>query len=395
VATYVFLNLPAYGHISPTLPIVQALSARGETVIYYLPGKFRETVESVGAEFRAFPRETFFSETGINPPGDERIAILPFEMARQSMAIVPPLVESIKAAKPDFLVYNAMHLWGRMVARILGVRAAAFRPYHAPREHPSVKGPFATAKLADLAVAADRELDRLSHAFGQRSMTLHMLVSEVEALTLVFMPREFQDRGDTFDGRFLFVGPSLRAMGPEQKLFEGKSADSRMRVYVSLGTLRHNQPEFYRMCFRAFAPRDCQVVMSVGHKIDIGTLGSIPENFVVVPSAPQLELLPHVDAFVSHGGLNSTMESLCFEVPLVVLPSIREQRLTARRVQELGLGVVLDRVELTPETLREAVRAVASDPDIHTRVKSMQQLTRSAGGSQRATEAIVKFAHGR
>ena len=89
------------------------------------------------------------------------------------------------------------------------------------------------------------------------------------------------------------------------------------------------------------------------------------------------------------------MESLFFGVPLVVIPSIREQRLTGRRIQELGLGIVLEHENLTPETLRETVRKIARDPEIRARVKRMQHIVRSSGGSHRAVEAIVKFANGR
>jgi len=116
MATYVFMNLAAYGHITPTLPIVQKLTDRGESVIYYLPENFRATVEAVGAEFRALPQEAVLKIRGAstdNLSADERIALLPFAMARQSMQIVPQLVDSIKAAKPDCLVYNALHIWAR------------------------------------------------------------------------------------------------------------------------------------------------------------------------------------------------------------------------------------------------------------------------------------------
>jgi UDP:flavonoid glycosyltransferase YjiC (YdhE family) len=169
MATYVFMNLAAYGHITPTLPIVRELTDRGESVIYYLPESFRETVEAVGAQFQALPQEAVLKITGAgtdNLSADERIALLPFAMARQSMQIVPPLVNSIKAAKPDCLVYNVLHIWARSVKGILGVRGVGLRPYHAPREHP----PVAKAKLADLATAADRELARLAEAFGQCSV---------------------------------------------------------------------------------------------------------------------------------------------------------------------------------------------------------------------------------
>ena len=398
MSTYVFLNIPARGHINPTLPIVRELSARGANVIYFLPEPFRELVEAVGGKFQALQNHTRSGSTGsgtAKPLGDDQIAILPFAMALRSTLVVPQLVESIKTTKPDCLVYNTMNLWARLVAQILGVRAVGFRPFHAPRVHRSVVGPFATEKLASLAAAADQELDRLAHLFGLSSLNLHKLVSVVEDLILVFMPKEFQFDGEAFDSRFSFVGPSLLQDNEiEEWPFAKPVIGECLRVYISLGTLRNNEPEFYRACLGAFDQREWQVVMSVGHEINIGSLGPIPENFVVKPSVKQVELLPNVDVFVSHGGLNSTMESLYFGVPLVVIPSIREQRLTARRVQELRLGIALDREELTPENLRECTRIAAHHSEMRTRVKVMQEVTRAAGGFRRATEALVKFTSG-
>ncbi|MDQ1624321.1 MAG: hypothetical protein QOH19_2739 [Actinomycetota bacterium] len=49
-------------------------------------------------------------------------------------------------------------------------------------------------------------------------------------------------------------------------------------------------------------------------------------------------VLRHADVFLSHAGMNSTMEALCFGVPLVTFPLRPEQEATARRVEELGLG---------------------------------------------------------
>src|SRR5262249_26880849 len=120
-----------------------------------------------------------------------------------------------------------------------------------------------------------------------------------------------------------------------------------------------------------------------------------PANFITAASVPQLEVLPKVDIFISHGGMNSTMESLYFGVPLIVIPHINEQKMTAQRVQESGLGIALDESAITPEVLREAVARVASDPGFKTRVQAMQKETREAGGYQKATDAIMRFVHER
>lgn len=49
-----FLNLPAYGHINPTLPLVTELRRRGEAVVYVTMRRFQQDVEAAGAVFRAY-----------------------------------------------------------------------------------------------------------------------------------------------------------------------------------------------------------------------------------------------------------------------------------------------------------------------------------------------------
>jgi MGT family glycosyltransferase len=397
MANFVFLNLPARGHINPTIPIVKELVARGHDVHYFGAEGYREIIESGGASFHLLPalQRIGSGETSSpEPPGDRQLALMPFLMAYQSAKVIPDLVANIKALKPDGLVYNTLSLWGRLIGQILCIPAIAFRPFHAPRAHRSVVAPFTSDRLANLAAASDRELQQLAQLFGTTSRTLNDLLSYTENLTLIFMPREFQIEGQSFDQRFLFVGPSLIEPPAEPWPVETPDSGNLLRVYISLGTLRNNDPKFYQTCFSAFDSSDWQAVMSVGERIDLASLGPIPDNFLVARFVKQTALLTNVDVFVTHGGLNSVIEGLYFGVPLVVVPGIREQHLTASRVQELGLGSVLQQETLTAEDLGAVARKVALDPVVEIHVKEMQRLTRATGGFKHAAETIIEFTPG-
>jgi MGT family glycosyltransferase len=110
---------------------------------------------------------------------------------------------------------------------------------------------------------------------------------------------------------------------------------------------------------------------------------------------PQLEILSRADLFISHGGMNSTMESLRFGVPLVVVPQMWEQEMNGRRAQELGLGRVLDRDAITVESLRAAVEQVAQDSEIRIRLQAMQNEIIQARGCQRAADVIMQHLQAR
>jgi UDP:flavonoid glycosyltransferase YjiC (YdhE family) len=90
--------------------------------------------------------------------------------------------------------------------------------------------------------------------------------------------------------------------------------------------------------------------------------------------------------------MNSVMESLYFGVPVVVVPQIIEQEVTAQRCAELGLGIALNNADLSVEALQAAVEQVHNTPTFREHVQAMQQTVRAAGGYQRAVEAISIFA---
>lgn len=387
--TYVFFNVSAYGHINPTLPIVAELSRRGHKVYYFIGESFAGVVQKAGSIPVILSRSLRSQNT--TPPGDKEIALLPFLMARESPHIVPEIVDKLKSINPDCIIFNTMLLAPRLAARILRLPTIGFRPFHSPRRQQRTIETFTDPSLKLLAHTANQALAEVTTSYQLPDMTLQEVFSEVPGLTLVFLPKTFQVDAGQFDERFLFVGPSFTEPPSIPWPIAQSSESPTIRIYISLGTLRNNDPDFYQMCFSAFSAPDWSVVMSVGDQVDLHTLEPIPDNFVVKRSVPQTALLPHVDVFVTHGGLNSTMESLYYGVPLVVLPSIKEQETTAKRVQDLQLGLVLDRTNLSAEVLRKTVMTVYESESIRNSVHNLKNTIRSAGGYLRATDAIVAF----
>jgi len=205
------------------------------------------------------------------------------------------------------------------------------------------------------------------------------------------LPRAFQPAGETFDERFVFVGPSILPRKDAQA-FPLDRLEAQPTLFISLGTAFNNRPDFFKLCLRAFDHQPWQVVMAHGKRVDEAALGAVPQNFLLAPYVPQLEVLQQTSVFVTHGGMNSVMESLYFGVPVVVVPQIIEQEKTAQRCAELGLGIALDPNDLTAEKLRAAVDQVHHTPTFREHVLAMQQTVRAAGGYQRAVDAISNFA---
>ncbi len=384
-------NVPAHGHVNPTLPVVRELVSRGEQVAYYLTDEFEPQIRHTGAAFRRIDDTQMGSGP---PPGVTAMGQTDPEKVRQMMAaffprmmadglrLVPGLVDRVRDEDADCVVYDPFCPWGRALAAILSLPAVAFVPSYAMTEHfPLVRRLSSifeeqTSPEAEEAMSDFRDVSRHLHdRYGLAPLRLTDPFITAEALNVVTLPRPFQPDADTLDERYVFVGPSISPRSDASGFPLGLLADN-PTLYVSLGTVFNANPEFFDACFDAFADSDWQVVLSVGTKMDPSTLVRIPDNFLVRPHVPQLEVLEHTDVFVTHGGMNSVMEAIYYGVPMVVVPQQPEQAMTAARVAELGLGVALEPGEVTAGALRDAVTTVSDDAGYRSRIAHMQQAAR-------------------
>src|SRR5579883_607008 len=136
MAKYIFLNMPAWGHVNPTLAVAQELVKRGHDVSYYLTEEFRKTVEATGAVFQ--PYESKLKDTGnrfdpnggVPTPGKGPMTML------EDMQFVPPqVIDRIRAEHPDVILYDFMCTWARVIIEALHVPAIAMRATYASNEH--------------------------------------------------------------------------------------------------------------------------------------------------------------------------------------------------------------------------------------------------------------------
>ncbi|TSD85072.1 glycosyltransferase, partial [Mycobacterium sp. KBS0706] len=88
--------------------------------------------------------------------------------------------------------------------------------------------------------------------------------------------------------------------------------------------------------------------------------------------APYDRLLPKVDVFVTNGGYGSVNYALSLGVPIVVAGDTEEKPEIAARVAWSGAGINLGTGQPRPEQIRDAVRAVLSDPRYRRRAQAMQ-----------------------
>lgn len=206
---------------------------------------------------------------------------------------------------------------------------------------------------------------------------------------VVFVPRAFQMSPELLGAEHTFAGPALG-----DRAFQGtwRPPSGKPVLLISLGSCFTDQPDFFRACLDMTAGLGWHTVLAIGRHVDPAALGPVPDGVEVAPMVPQLDVLASASAFVTHAGMGSLLESLYHGVPMVAVPQMAEQRLNAARLTELGLGVTLDRAEVTAQTLHNAVLAVSSDPGIEANVQAMRETVRACGGAVEAADVIEKAA---
>ena len=216
------------------------------------------------------------------------------------------------------------------------------------------------------------------------------VLDNVPELNIIFTSRKFQIHSEKFEHkRYKFIGPSICRRAENNSIPLNKLKEK--VIYISLGTLFNKSLNFFKICIKAFNDVDMTIIMSIGKNINIKNLGTIPDNFLVYPVVPQLEVLKRTNVFITHGGMNSVNEAIYYGVPVITIPQFADQPTVAKRLEELGLGKVINKKDVSVETLKSALSDVLCNTRYKENMKIMSEDMKKCGGYIAATNEIEKY----
>lgn len=196
--------------------------------------------------------------------------------------------------------------------------------------------------------------------------------------------------GDTsrFGKNVVFTGPAL-ARRPDRGSFPWDWLDpDRRHLLASLGTISGPAGKrFFQVAIDALADlgTDLQVILAAP------PAERVPPHILCAGHVPQLALLPHMTAVVSHGGHNTVCESLAHGLPLVITPIRDDQTVIGQLVANAGAGIRLRFARLTSAELRGAVLAVLDDPSYRQGACRIRDSFAAAGGGSAAADHLEKL----
>lgn len=384
-----FFSIPAHGHTNPMLPVAAKLVRQGNTVRFYSFEEFKEKIAATGAEFVTcdsyLPTVTEDEMANLMRVSTTEMTI---QSIRTTLKMNDFLEQEFLSFKPDVVYTDAVCFWGKLNAWKHKVPMVCSTSTFAFNQMSSGYMKMSGRETSDMVFGLpkiSKELKTLEPYGYQVKSALSLVQNDNKTDTIVYTSRDFQPYAESFSDHYAFVGPSVFSeLKPDKR-------KARPLVYIALGTVINDRPDFYRKCMDALGDTNVDVVISYGKAMDKARLGALPSNVQAYPYVNQLEVLSKADVFLTHCGMNSVSESLYMATPMVLYPQTSEQRAVARRVEETGAGVTLN--DDSVDGIKQAVTQVLRDKKYAAAAQKRCDDFRSCTGARGAAEFILTAPH--
>lgn len=410
MARFGIICFPGTGHLNPFTALAHALEDRGHKAIFFGIPDVESRIRDAGLEFSVIGKQDY--PLGTLRKLDEQVsklsglAVFRFTIERvknTASMVLRDAPEAIRRAHVDAMIIDQTDFSGT-VAEYLGLPFASVSilpPFIADYRVPpyffnwnarydsvgQLRNRLGMNLLSAIASPIYRTINRQRIAWG-----LKPFKRRDEALSqwvqITQMPRALEFEGCPqppilhYTNLFRFEKRRPPVSFPWEKL------DSRPLVYASMGTLQNGSKEAFEMIARGCAGLDVQLVISLGGGLSTEGFENLPGRPIVVPFAPQLELIKRSTAVITHAGLNSVLESIAEGKPMVAIPIGNDQPGVAARLAARGAAIVIPRRSLTVAKVESAVRQVLKDDRYCQAVLELRRAIGNIDGAAMAAKII-------
>ena len=393
-----FDMFPAHGHYYGTFHFANLLRNAGFAIYYTCMPAFQEKVSAEGFSpyiinpFFILPQSIGLKEKGVLKFMLENLsAVFTNDVEKRIMDNVRAYDDMIETIRPDLVIIDEHYGYKPIFYWKYGIPLVTIQTTISPDYVPGVP-PFTKPYIPDFSTLSrwyveflwaglmvKNQIKRLAYmiiTFGNttekycmryankygfpyrnimRKRSVGVRFSQIPAL--IMPPARFDFHREAKSNLF-FIGKVINAADRLELVDERlgavfkeisykKAANPDVRcIYCSLGTVTAAYLKLCRKFFRAIAKMctgcvDIQMILSVGEFFDIAEIGHIPNNLYVFDHVPQLIVLQNCDFVITHGGMNTILESIIAEKPMLVFPlsPAWDQNGNAARVVFHGIGL--------------------------------------------------------
>ena len=161
-------------------------------------------------------------------------------------------------------------------------------------------------------------------------------------------------------------------------------------IFASLGTLQGHRFDLFKRIARACRQLDAQLLIAHCGGLDARRAQALQRHGAtwVCAFAPQEAAIARADAIVSHAGLNTVMDAVAHDTPILALPIAFDQPGVAARVRHAGVGLSASPRFTGATELARRLRRLLDEPGFKQRCAPLAASVRAAGGSERAADIV-------
>lgn len=403
LGTILFLPVEAASHFTPTFKLAKALKKEGCKIMYGSSEKYKDLILTEGFEFielnimpvmslkneRQLRRENIFRFFFSN------LVSLGNIRYRRARLMVSDYQKRITAVNPSVIFIDSYHILNAVFLDHLATKIISFNtqiPSNRGTGMPPINSGFIPVPNSALSKFVTELIWRkyfitrffkrmrqgvitcgmnnfalLKKLSSDKSIPFHKRIAknrfyyglnDIEEIS--FAPQKFDFRHvrvneKLFNTSMVDLSRQDNADNPNDtfQLIKSKFLEMREQkkspiIYCCLGTLSslHSRyaSGFFKILINIFTNSNKVLVISTGKSQNLNYVLSMFQrhnNIFVVEHLPQLKMLDHADLMINHGGINSIMECISKEVPMLVYPlsATFDQKGNAARVVHHKLGL--------------------------------------------------------
>jgi zeaxanthin glucosyltransferase len=411
-----FLSLPLFGHMNPMTALARKLQSRGNEIVFITVPDAEPVLRAANLNFVTFCEEEY--PAGSIARAWSSVAKLHGEevLRHSTLKLTPGLcgaalehlpakiietgVEALVLDKTYFYVeLVAMHLnipyvhiWNVLHVDFSGATPASIFSWPHEATPEAVARNMEGLKVAGEILAPLVEVAKPYAAKAGLEIDWNDPTATTSKLAVISQtPREFDYPDTHWPAEFHHAGPFHDNKGRKRIPFPWDKLTGAPLIFASMGTLVNGLEYVYSTILDAVGTvPGIQVVLAVGHNVNLDDLRPIPFNTLVVRSAPQIELLKRAVLCITHAGLNTTLEALAQGVPMVAIPIGYDQPGVAARIAYHGVGEFVELGDLTVVRLSELIQRVRTNRSYQARACHMQKVISQTHGLDLAAGLIEK-----
>ncbi len=405
---YGVLSYKGTGHLNPLIALSRQLTARGHRVTFFQKPELEARVRQSGLEFSPIGGTRSSGEHGRTQRSTlSGLAVLRYSIKRIVADMEVSLRETPEAltqAGIDALIIDEIALSGPTLAQMLHLPyfvVSTSVPHNfgwtVPYWLSGCNYPisyFSRLQNALLQVSVLRmrgpvrwKLDDYRRQLGLEPIG-EIQKAFPELAHIAQLPQCMDFPHSKLPDNFYYTGPFVDETARPTVEFPWNRLDGRPLSYASLGTRKNSQPAIFSLIAEACNELNLQLVISLGGRRDPEMFDDLPGHPLVVREAPQFELIKRAEIIITHGGLNTALETLLEGKPMIVIPMAHDQPAVAARLAWLKVAEVLPVKGLSAKQLRLALSKLLNNSSYRDAARELQAKIRPARGLEHAVEVI-------